>query len=61
MIIVPMGTFIMGGPPGESRLNIHWDVGNIRPVTPDDPYIATQEGPLHAVTIDLPSPWAGMR
>jgi formylglycine-generating enzyme required for sulfatase activity len=54
MVIMPMGTFIMGGPPGESRLNIHWDVGNIRPVTPDDPYIATQEGPLHAVTIDLP-------
>ena len=54
MIVLPMGQFVMGGPPGESRLNIHWDAGNIRPVTPEDPYIAEQEGPLHVVTIDLP-------
>lgn len=54
MIVLPMGTFVMGGPPGESRLNIHWDAGNIRHVTPEDPYIAEQEGPLHSVTIDLP-------
>lgn len=53
MITLPMGSFIMGGPPGESQLTVHWDVGNIRPVTPDDPYIAEQEGPLHSVTIDL--------
>ena len=54
MIVLPMGEFLMGGPPGESRLSIHWDAGNIRRVTPDDPYIAYQEGPVHSVTIDLP-------
>jgi formylglycine-generating enzyme required for sulfatase activity len=54
MIVLPLGQFVMGGPPGESRLNIHWDAGNVRPVTPEDPYIAEQEGPLHVVTIDLP-------
>ena len=50
MIVLPMGQFVMGGPPGESRLNIHWDAGNIRPVTPEDPYIAEQEGPLRLVS-----------
>jgi formylglycine-generating enzyme required for sulfatase activity len=53
MIVLPLGSFTMGGPPGESRRNIHWDAGNIRPVTAEDPYIAYQEGPLHTVTIDL--------
>jgi formylglycine-generating enzyme required for sulfatase activity len=54
MVVLPLGSFVMGGPPGESRLNIHWEAGNIRRVTPDDPYIAHHEGPLHTVTIDLP-------
>lgn len=54
MIALPLGEFLMGGPPGESKNNIHWDVGNIRPVTPDDPYIAFQEGPVHPVLIDIP-------
>jgi formylglycine-generating enzyme required for sulfatase activity len=54
MIVLPMGSFVMGGPPGESRRAIHWEAGNIRRVTPDDPYIALTEGPLHTVTIDLP-------
>ncbi|MEP5758118.1 MAG: formylglycine-generating enzyme family protein [Litoreibacter sp.] len=54
MIVLPLGDFLMGGPPGESRNNINWDAGNIRRVTSDDPYIAKHEGPLHRVTIDLP-------
>ncbi len=54
MIVLPLGEFIMGGPPGESRLTIHFEAGNIRPVTPDDPYIAHREGPLHRVEIDMP-------
>ncbi|WP_170759577.1 formylglycine-generating enzyme family protein [Ruegeria lacuscaerulensis] len=54
MIVLPLGEFIMGGPPGESRLNVHYELGNIRPVTPDDPYIAIHEGPLHPVKIDIP-------
>ena len=54
MIALPLGEFLMGGPPGESKNNIHWDVGNIRPATPDDPYIAFHEGPVHPVTVDLP-------
>lgn len=47
MIVLPLGEFIMGGPPGESRNNIHLEPGQVRAVTPDDPYIAKQEGPLH--------------
>jgi len=54
MIVLPLGSFVMGGPPGESRRAIHWEAGNIRRVTPEDPYIAVTEGPLHTVTIDLP-------
>ncbi len=53
MIVLPLGEFTMGGPPGESRNNVHWDIP-IRPVTPEDPYIAEHEGPLRRVEIDLP-------
>jgi len=54
MIALPLGEFTMGGPPGESRLTINLEPGNVRPVTPEDPYIAKQEGPMHRVTVDLP-------
>lgn len=54
MIVMPMGVFVMGGPPGESRRRIHWEPGNIRRATPEDPFISEQEGPLHSVAIDLP-------
>jgi len=55
MIVLPLGDFLMGGPPGESKLNIHWGAGGtIRYATADDPYIAHHEGPQHRVTIDLP-------
>ncbi len=54
MIVLPLGEFLMGGPPGESRLHIHLEPGNIRPVTPNDPYVAKQEGPVHPVSIDIP-------
>ena len=53
MVELPLGSFTMGGPPGESRLNVHWGPP-VRPVTPDDPYVAAHEGPLHRVEIDLP-------
>ena len=53
MIVLPLGEFTMGGPPGESRLNVHWGPP-IRPVTQEDPYIAESEGPLRRVEIDLP-------
>ena len=53
MVELPLGSFTMGGPPGESRLNVHWGPP-IRPVTPEDPYIAAHEGPLHRVEIDRP-------
>ena len=53
MVELPLGSFVMGGPPGESRLNVHWGPP-IRSVTPEDPYIAEHEGPLHRVEIDRP-------
>ena len=55
MIALPLGEFMMGGPPGESRRNGHYDRnGKWHPATPDNPYIAFQEGPVHEVTIDIP-------
>jgi len=54
MIVLPLGEFLMGGPPGESRRNFHFDASGRRPATPDDPYIAHQEGPVHSVSIDIP-------
>ncbi|WP_241239847.1 SUMF1/EgtB/PvdO family nonheme iron enzyme [Silicimonas algicola] len=54
MIVLPLGDFLMGGPPGESRQSLHLELGNIRPVNPDDPHISTSEGPVHRVEIDLP-------
>ncbi len=54
MIVLPLGEFTMGGPPGESRENVHWGEGEIRYVTPEDPYIAYHEGPLHRVEINIP-------
>ncbi len=55
MIVLPLGEFQMGGPPGESKQNVKFDeAGNWILVTPDDPYIAFHEGPVHSVTIDLP-------
>lgn len=44
----------MGAPPGESRLHIHLGSKNLRYATPEDPYIAVHEGPLHKVEIDIP-------
>jgi len=54
MIALPLGGFLMGGPPGESKRNFHWDKKGRRPATPDDPYIAHHEGPVHKVEIDIP-------
>lgn len=54
MIVLPMGDFLMGAPPGESRLHIHLGSKTLRKVTPEDPYIATHEGPVHRVVIDIP-------
>ncbi|WP_170414619.1 formylglycine-generating enzyme family protein [Ruegeria atlantica] len=55
MIVLPLGEFMMGGPPGESKQNVKFDeAGNWIPVTPDNPYIAFHEAPVHKVTVDLP-------
>ncbi|WP_170752469.1 formylglycine-generating enzyme family protein [Ruegeria lacuscaerulensis] len=54
MIVLPLGEFLMGGPPGESRLNIHLGANPMRWATPEDPYIAYHEGPVHPVKIDMP-------
>lgn len=55
MIVLPLGEFLMGGPPGESKQNVKFDeAGNWIRVTPENPYIAFQEGPVHKVTIDMP-------
>ncbi|SMO34331.1 formylglycine-generating enzyme family protein [Ruegeria faecimaris] len=53
MIALPMGEFMMGGPPGESKRNFHWDEKGRRPATAEEPYIAHREGPVHSVRIDL--------
>lgn len=54
MIVLPLGSFRMGGPPGESRLTSRLMREDFRPVTPEDPYIAEHEGPVHSVQIDIP-------
>jgi formylglycine-generating enzyme required for sulfatase activity len=54
MIVLPLGEFLMGGPPGESKRNFHLDASGRRPATPDDPYIAYHEGPVHLVEVDIP-------
>ncbi len=54
MIVLPLGEFMMGAPPGESKRNFHWDKKGFRFATPEEPYIAHHEGPVHPVTIDMP-------
>ncbi|WP_170756569.1 formylglycine-generating enzyme family protein [Ruegeria lacuscaerulensis] len=54
MIVLPLGEFMMGGPPGESKLNVHLNANPMRMATPEDPYIAYQEGPIHTAKIDIP-------
>lgn len=54
MIALPLGEFIMGGPPGESKQNFHWDEKGFRLATPEGPYISFHEGPVHPVTVDIP-------
>nr|WP_302477934.1 formylglycine-generating enzyme family protein [Ruegeria atlantica] len=54
MIVLPLGEFLMGGPPGESRIKTYWADGGMREATPEAPYIAHHEGPLHPVRIDIP-------
>lgn len=44
----------MGAPPGESKRNFHWDKKGFRLATPEEPYVAHHEGPVHPVTIDIP-------
>nr|WP_302476992.1 formylglycine-generating enzyme family protein [Ruegeria atlantica] len=54
MIALPLGEFLMGGPPGESRIKTYWANGGMREATPEAPYIAYHEGPVHPVEIDMP-------
>ncbi len=53
MIVLPLGHFLMGTPPGEAKRNFHWDEKGWRLATPEEPYIAFHEGPVHPVTIDI--------
>ncbi len=55
MIALPLGEFLMGGPPGESKLHYNFDKeGNWIRTTPELSYSSIHEGPVHKVTIDLP-------
>ncbi|WP_170375919.1 formylglycine-generating enzyme family protein [Ruegeria atlantica] len=54
MIALPLGEFLMGAPPGEAKRNFHWDAKGFRLATPEEPYIAHHEGPVHPVTVDMP-------
>ncbi|WP_170787527.1 formylglycine-generating enzyme family protein [Ruegeria lacuscaerulensis] len=54
MIALPEGEFMMGGPPGESRRTKYFADGKTRTATPEAPYIAKHEGPVHRVEIDIP-------
>jgi len=52
MIELPVGEFVMGAPEDEFRrmlvMNSDWYSGD-----PDNPYLKTDEGPQHTVTMDL--------
>ncbi|GAA6162110.1 formylglycine-generating enzyme family protein [Ruegeria sp. HU-ET01832] len=54
MIALPLGEFMMGGPQGESRRTTYFADGKTRTATPEAPYIAKHEGPVHRVEIDIP-------
>ncbi|WP_170775827.1 formylglycine-generating enzyme family protein [Ruegeria lacuscaerulensis] len=54
MIALPVGEFMMGGPPRESRRTKYFADGKTRTATPEAPYIAKHEGPVHRVEIDIP-------
>ncbi len=54
MIELPLGEFMMGAPEGESRNNFHFFEGVWQRATPDQPFIALDEGPVHKITIDIP-------
>ncbi len=54
MIELPLGEFMMGAPEGESQQQVHFSNGSWQRVTPENPYIAYHEGPVHRVEIDVP-------
>lgn len=54
MIELPLGEFVMGAPEGEAQQDYHWYNNGLRPTTPEHPFIAYEEGPLHRVEIDIP-------
>jgi formylglycine-generating enzyme required for sulfatase activity len=56
MIVVPMGTFIMGGPPGESRnpFDAYGEGATGRRRGPDEGNIIPAEHPRHRVEMDIP-------
>lgn len=54
MIELPMGEFIMGAPEDEFRRKLVWRDGAFFPATPEHPFVKTDEGPQHQVTVDIP-------
>jgi formylglycine-generating enzyme required for sulfatase activity len=54
MIELPLGEFVMGARESEWLVNIVFHDGRFVRATPDIPYVEENEGPRHAVTVDLP-------
>lgn len=54
MIELPLGEFVMGAPEDEFRRNLVWRDGAFFPATPEHPFVKTDEGPQHRVTVDIP-------
>lgn len=54
MIELPLGEFVMGQRPGEVRRKVRLTIDGPKPVSPDDPVVKNDEGPLHHVEIDIP-------
>ncbi len=54
MIELPEGRFLMGAPPDEFRRNAHFTLEGMVRATPENPYVKTDEGPQHWVTVDIP-------
>ncbi|WP_208349041.1 formylglycine-generating enzyme family protein [Pseudaestuariivita rosea] len=54
MIELPVGDFIMGAPEDEFRRNLVWRDGAHHRATAEHPFVKTDEGPQHKVTVDNP-------
>jgi formylglycine-generating enzyme required for sulfatase activity len=54
MIVLPLGSFTMGGPIGDSINGLVVLDGKLRMVEVGHPAIGADERPLHEVEIDIP-------